>query len=87
MKAKVLKIEQKKSYQGGDFYYVFLKGEDGRSFKTCLYPRFRNFTQWKPILEKWEALKYSVSELWLNNLNVKSGNLIDADSQIRMELF
>ena len=85
MKAKVLKIDRKNSNQGGDFYYVFLKGEDGRSFKTCLYPRFGNFARWKPIIDKWAALKYSVSELWINNLNVKSGNLIDADSQIKME--
>jgi len=80
MKAKVTKIDIRKSFQGGFFYYIFFKSDEGKSYKTCIYPRYGNFARWKPIIERWESIKYSIQELWLNGLITKSKNLIDADS-------
>ena len=50
-KGKVLKIEEHASKQGGNFFYVFVKLEDGRSARTCLYPFYRNWKQWEYILQ------------------------------------
>jgi len=68
MKAKVMKIDTRRSYQGGIFYYVFFKAEDGTSWQTCLYPSYGNFINWKSVIERWESLKYSIGELWLDGL-------------------
>ena len=80
MKAKILKIQKKKSEYGGHFYFVFMKGEDGKSYKTCLYPSCGNFKRWSFVIEKHSPDK----EMWLGNLRVKNGRLVDADSLVEL---
>lgn len=77
----VMKIEKHSSKQGNDFYYVFFKTDQGESLRTCLYPKYRNFSRWKSVTEMWEGTKYSTKEIWLDGLVKKSSKLIDADSQ------
>lgn len=72
MIAEITKIDKRKSKLGGYFVYVFFKGKDGKSYKTCLYPQYRNFTRWKG-LKTGDVLK---------NINIKKDNLIDADSLV-----
>lgn len=43
MKMTVLKIKPTKSKYGKDFFYIFLKADNGSSFKTCAYPAFGNY--------------------------------------------
>jgi hypothetical protein len=78
MKAQILKWNKKPSAQGSHFYYVFLKGEDGKSYRTCVYPHYNNFSRWQPYIDK--------TGIWLDNLRLKSEKLIDADSEFRRVL-
>lgn len=71
MKATLLKIQKQASRMGGHFYYAFFKGEDGKSYRTCLYPQYGNFKRWEGFLTKQNVV--------LDNLQMK-GKLIDADS-------
>jgi len=83
MRCKVLRITEQPSKQGGIFYYVFLKSEDEKSFKTCLYPNYRNFTTWQPII----ALN-KTREVWIDNVDTVEKNgetIVDADSKIVIE--
>lgn len=77
MKCQILKITKQPSKYGGEFYYVFMKSiEDGSDYKTCIYPKCRNYQRWKPYLHE---------GIILDNLRIKYGNLIDADSQVTQE--
>jgi hypothetical protein len=80
MKAKVTKVTEQPSRMGGIFYYVFLKTADGKSVKTCIFPKFGNARRWMPLIEKARKLKDG-EELWLDGLNMK-GSLVDADSPV-----
>jgi len=73
MIAEIIKIDKKKSKFGGYFCYVFFKGKNGNSYKTCLYPEYRNFQRWKGL---------KVGDI-LKNINIKKGRLIDADSLVK----
>jgi len=73
MIAKITKIEKRSSRYGGYFFYAFFKADSGKTYYSCLYPKMRNYVNWKPYLK--EGIK-------LKNLRVKKGRLIDADSQI-----
>lgn len=39
------------SLHGGDLFYIFFKGYDGKSYKTCTSTKYRNFSLWKPLCE------------------------------------
>ena len=71
MKAILLKTEKRVSKFGSYFWYAFFKGEDGKSYRSCLYPNCRNFSRWQNFIDK--------ENIILDNLATK-GNLIDADS-------
>lgn len=71
MKATLLKVDKKSSNQGGFFYYAFFKGEDGKSYRTCLYPKYGNFKRWQGIIDHIGAI--------IDGLSAR-GSLIDADS-------
>jgi hypothetical protein len=71
MKATLLKTKEHISKFGGKFYYAFFKGEDGKSYRSCLYPNYGNFPRWLPFIGKEGIL--------LDGLNPK-GSMIDADS-------
>lgn len=72
IKATLLNTTQRVSRYGGIFYYAFFKGEDGRSYRTCLYPNCGNFARWRPFLQK--------KDIVLEGLRTIGKNLIDADS-------
>jgi hypothetical protein len=72
MKATLIKTQEQVSKYGGKFYYAFFKNEQGKGYRSCLYPNCRNFVNWKQFIGK--------ENVWLDNLNTK-GNLIDADSK------
>lgn len=82
MKAVITKIEHKDSKFGGIFFYMFLKGEDGKSYRTCIYPNCRNFSRWKSIIEEYHRTE---SLIVLKNLVIKKGTLIDADSLVEID--
>jgi hypothetical protein len=76
MTATIISIQRKLSQYGGYYFLVSFKGENGRSYYTYIYPRMRNYNKWKPLLKE---------GITLTGLNLKSKNLIDADSLIKEE--
>lgn len=76
MIAKVTKVESKPSRYGGIFYYMFFNNMEGKSYRTCLYPEYRNFERWKPVISKFN----SGVEVWLKGLFLGAKGLINADS-------
>ena len=76
--AKLIKLEKKASRYGGYFYYAFFKGsDDGKSYYSCLFPKMRNFSRWKKVLE--------IGTILSNLRLVKGKNkLIDADSKFKV---
>ena len=71
MKATLIKTQKVASKMGGYFYYAFFKGEDGKSYRSCLYPSCGNFKRWQSFIGREDVV--------LSGLNIK-GKLIDADS-------
>lgn len=68
---EVTKIgERKTSRYGGWFYYIFFKGTDGKTYRTCITNKCRNHQRW---------LELSVGERLVGMHVIKPG-LIDADS-------
>jgi len=72
MKATLLRTQEGVSKYGGKFYYAFFKGEDGRSYRSCLYPNCGNFMRWRGFIGK--------RDIVLDGLTPIGKNLIDADS-------
>ena len=81
MKYTTTGFELKASRFGGDFYYLFFKRQDGKSFRTCLDPKMRNFKRWEPVLK----LVKEGKEVILYSLNEKKNDMIDADSFFKIE--
>ncbi len=75
MTAKLISHRIEPSKSGGIVYHAFFKGEDGKSYDSYLYPKYRNFPRWMAVLN-------AKDEVWLENLNTR-GRLIDADSNFR----
>ena len=82
MRAVITKIDTpKKSFNGGYiFQRVRFKLEDGKWAKTDLCPTFRNYKNWKPLLDLGEGTE-------IKGLRVKGGvrvMTIDADSDVSL---
>lgn len=75
MIATLIKLQKRRSLYGGYFYYAYFKGEDQKNYYTCLYPKKRNYSRWKKVLEIGTTF---------TNLRLKKGNLIDADSRFKV---
>ena len=43
LKAEVLKIDQHPSKYGGIFFYVYFKAENGKSYRSCVDPKMKNY--------------------------------------------
>lgn len=82
MRAKIIKVVEKDSRYGGCFYYIFFKGEDGKNYKSCVYPQCGNYKRWAEIIQRY--LK-EPAEIWLRGLVLKGEKLIDADSLFEVE--
>ena len=79
MTAEILKIQKEKAKDGGWFWYVFFKDiETKKSFRACVYERYRNFYKWQDIIEK-----NSVG-LVLTNLDILRDKVVDADSTFKI---
>lgn len=78
MKAKLLKTQQQPSKHDGIFYWLFFKGEDGKSYRSCVVPTYRNWANWREIVENFNE----ENPIWLDGLTLKNG-MIDADSKPR----
>jgi len=74
MIATIITIQRKLSQYGGYYFLVTMKGENSKSYFTYIYPKMRNYSHWKPLLKE---------GITLTGLNIKSKNLIDADSLIK----
>ena len=88
MKAKVTGVEERQSHQGGMFYHIFFKGEDGKAYLTNAYPKYktmpmRNFPKWQRVMD---AFGQGMGEVWLDNLKIIKGKTIDADSDFSMRV-
>lgn len=80
MTAEILKIEKQEAKDGGFFWYVFFKDKKaGKSYRACVYERFRNFAKWKAIIEN------NLVGLILSGLSTLQGNIVDADSDFKIE--
>ena len=82
IKGKIHKIHlPKQSYNGGySFQRIDIKLDDGTWAKTDVCPTFRNFRNWKPLIEKGVGTK-------ITGLIIKGGvrvMTIDADSPVRL---
>lgn len=80
MRAKILKIEKKISRYSTTlpFFYIYFRGEDGKSYKTCASPIYRNYQRWHALAES-----SAKSDIWLDNLSTKifrGETIVDADS-------
>lgn len=74
MKAKILRVTKQVSKYKGYFWYVFFLGANGQHYKTCIDPKMKNSRRW------FQEINLDTKDLWLDNLIVKKGDLINADS-------
>jgi len=79
MIATILKIEKQKAKDGGFFWYIFFKSLEGKSFRACVYEKYRNYSKWIDII------KNNRVGVVLSDLEIKSGKIIDADSNFIMQ--
>lgn len=76
IRAQITRIDEKKSYRGGIFKYIFFKDmATGKSYRTCVSSEFRNYSHWQDVRVG----------MILSKLFTKSGCLIDADSEFFVE--
>lgn len=85
MKAKITKITRKPSKHGGWFYFIFFKGEDGKSYRTMTGDQFGNYRRWYDIVEQWNKNSATPCEIWLKGLVIKRDRIIDADCLFEIE--
>jgi hypothetical protein len=76
MKVTATGFQQEKSHYGGEVFVVFFKTEEGKSARTWLYPKNRNFQRWRPVLD----LLSRKQEAILDGVRFVGCRLIDADS-------
>ena len=74
MRATLLRTTKRPSKYGRSFHYAFFKGEDGKSYRSCLYEDCGNFKRngWAGLIGKQGVM--------LDGLRVIDKNIIDADS-------
>lgn len=73
MKATLIRTSSMPSKKGGTLWYAFFKGEDGKSYRSCIWDRCRNFSNWKSFLDS--------KDISLDNLLKLKEGFIDADSK------
>ena len=76
MQAILIRTQEVPSKFGGVFYYAFFKNKRG-SFKSCLYPAYRNFVNWKSFIGRENVLLTGLKAI---------GNMVDADSRPREKI-
>ena len=84
MRCKVIKIQEDISPVTKEvFVWVFFKMDTGKSAKTCLVPKYKNYAKWRPVIDAFNGGK----EVRLSNVAWLRGKVghIDADSPIIIE--
>ena len=81
MKMTVLRIDQRKSSFGGNFWYVFMKSDTGQSFRTCIYEKYGNYRRcgWDRVITQGIG-----AVLDFGAISVNRKGLWDADIAFRM---
>jgi len=80
IRCQVLKIDKNISrYTGEDVYVLFLKSNEGKSYKCWVDPHNRNFRYWSQIIQRGRGT--ILDNLYVKNEKTK---LIDADSEVRI---
>lgn len=75
--ATITGLQKHPSKFGGDFYYIYFKDvETGKSYRTCVYPNYRNYKNWANIINNYSEDK----PVTLENLIVRNDTMVDADS-------
>jgi len=77
MNATILKIDKRKARDGGNFWYIFFKSFEGRSYRTCVYEKYRNFSNW------YDIIKGNKIGLMLTGL-IAGDKIVDADSDFKI---
>jgi len=74
MRATLLRTTKHASKYGKAFHYAFFKGEDGKSYRSCLYEDCGNFKRngWDNLIDKQGVM--------LDGLRLIGKDIIDADS-------
>jgi hypothetical protein len=75
MKATITKVSKVPSNKGGHFFYIFFRGEDGKSYRSCTNASLRNYKFWKPFCENPEAAVGIVCD----GLKLKMDGVFNAD--------
>jgi len=81
MNATYLKHTKKPSQFGGFFYYIFVKGDDGKSYRTCIGSNYRNFIKWQNVINTAQKGDTLVN---LKTTFYKGKPIIDADSNVQL---
>ena len=76
---KILKVVKHPSKVNREFYYVFFKGDTGKSFRTALDPANRNFAHWKNLMVVGNVLTGIRFKYYKNSW------IIDADSHPKLD--
>jgi hypothetical protein len=80
MRAEITGIKRPTSKKTGELIYLmFFRNEDG-SYHTYIDPANRNFSNWKDIIKRVQAGELRIV---LEGLDIKTGKLINADSNVR----
>ncbi|HEY5918592.1 MAG TPA: hypothetical protein VIU13_14345 [Chryseolinea sp.] len=79
MKAKLTKINKPRASYNGDVYFhrLHFQLEDGSHAMTDLVSTYRNFTNWKPVIDAGIGT-------WIDNVALINPKKINADSQVRI---
>lgn len=81
MKAKIIKIDPlKESRTEKAFRRIYFIMEDGTWAKTDIVPAYRNFRNWKPIIELFEK----GAQIFVEGLEMRNKAEVDADSLVRI---
>lgn len=71
--------DTQQSRNGGQYFYVFFKMEDGQSARTHLVPGYRNMAKWRPVLEAYRT--HPENQIEVTGLTLR-GRTVDADSDL-----
>ncbi|MDZ4205779.1 MAG: hypothetical protein U1C12_00975 [Patescibacteria group bacterium] len=79
MKAKITKLNKPRISRNGDvaFHRVHMQLQDGSHAMTDLVSSFRNFNNWKPILQAGPGT-------WIDGVDLINPKKVNADSQVRI---
>lgn len=77
MNGVLTRLDTKPSNYGGYFTHAYFMCEDGKSYRTCLSPKCRNFKNWESIIKAGPGTK-------LTGLEILKKDIITADSPVKI---